>query len=81
MGDLRSVRSVAWDTGPVRVAATVAEQEIYDGATPAWTVLTGTVDGWPEEASVSVTATLQDERMATIVTRGRRSISPSGGGR
>ena len=81
MGEHRSIRSVAWSSGAVRVSAEVAEHEIYDGTTPAWTVLRGTVEGLPDGASVSLAATLRDERTATLTIRGRRSISPSDGGR
>jgi hypothetical protein len=59
MGEHRSVRSVRWSSGDVRVTAEVAEHEIYDGATPAWTVLRGSVEGLPDGGSATLTATLR----------------------
>ena len=81
MGEQRSTRSVAWSSGAVRVSAEVAEHQIYDGATPAWTILRGTVEGLPDGTSLSLAATLRDERVATLVVSGRRSTSPSDDGR
>jgi hypothetical protein len=81
MGEHRSVRATAGADGEIRLTAEVAEHEIYDGATPRWTVLWGTIDGLPDGASATLAATLRDEWVATLVVSEPRSISPSDGGR
>ena len=90
-GETRTTYSVSWDAGPAHMTARVDEHEIYDGATPTWGYLRGTVDGLPGGTSITVTASLPvGQRTATVSLSGRRgtgrptgrrSISPSGGGR
>jgi hypothetical protein len=74
MGEQRSVRSVAWEVGAVRVVADVAEHVVFDGATPAWTVLWAAADGLAGGAAVSLRATLRvgDEPEATLYVMAER---------
>ena len=74
MGEHRSVQSVAWEVGAVRVVADVAEHVIFDGATPAWTVLWAAADGLAGGAAVSLRATLRvtDEPVATLYVMAER---------
>lgn len=67
-GETRQTALVAWEAGPARVTAEVDEHEIFDGATPRWGYLRGTVAGLPDGASLRISASLSvGKRTATVV--------------
>ena len=59
-GETRRVQRLAWDVGPHGfLEATIAQHEIYDGATPTWTHLHGLLMGLDENSAGLLNATVR----------------------